>query len=182
MHLLTSDRWDDFRQLFGAQGACGGCWCMWWRLTRSEFEQNKGQKNKEAMRDIVHTGEIPGILLYQGSKPIAWCSIAPRERYPGLGRSRVLGRVDDKPVWSIVCFYIIKECRKKGLLEYLINAAVMYAQDEGATIAEAYPVEPQKGKIADVFAWTGIASAFRKCGFKEVARRSPTRPIMRLPL
>ncbi len=88
---------------------------MWWRLKRFEFEKNKGKRNKEAMSNIVNSGEIPGILAYSDNKPIAWCSVAPREKYPSLERSRVLKRIDDTSVWSIVCFFIDKRYRNKGV-------------------------------------------------------------------
>ena len=112
---LTKKHWDDFEALFGVRGASGGCWCMWWRLKRSEFEKNKGKRNKEAMSNIVNSGEIPGILAYSDNKPIAWCSVAPREKYPSLEKSRVLKRIDDKPAWSIACFLLISTIEIKGL-------------------------------------------------------------------
>ena len=178
-HPVTPDRWKDFETLFGERGACGGCWCMWWRLKRSDFEKQKGQGNKKAMKKIISSGQVPGILAYSDDIPVAWCSIAPRETFSALERSRILKPVDDKPVWSIVCFFVAKPLRKKGVTIKLLQAAVLYAKEQGARIVEGYPVEPKKGKTADVFAYTGLASAFLKAGFKEVARRSETRPIMR---
>jgi GNAT superfamily N-acetyltransferase len=178
-HPVTPKRWTDFETLFGAKGACGGCWCMLWRLTRKEFEQQKGEANRQAMKTIVESGEIPGLLAYSEKQPVAWCSVAPRENFPALERSRVLKKIDDKPVWSISCFFIHKDYRKKGLSVRLLEAAVDYVKKQGGRIVEGYPVEPNKGKTADVFAWTGLASFFKKAGFVECARRSETRPIMR---
>jgi GNAT superfamily N-acetyltransferase len=178
-HPVTPDRWKDFETLFGERGACGGCWCMWWRLKRSDFEKQKGEGNKKAMKKIISSGQVPGILAYSDSKPIAWCSLAPRETFSVLERSRILRPVDDKPVWSLVCFFVAKPLRKKGVTIRLLQAAVQYAKKQGANIVEGYPVEPKKGKTVDVFAFTGLASAFLKAGFVEVARRSETRPIMR---
>ena len=176
---VTAERWNDFQALFGERGACGGCWCMWWRLKRSEFEKQKGDGNKRAMKKIILSGEVPGLLTYAGGEPIAWCSVAPREVFSALERSRILKPVDDKPVWSIVCFFVAKPFRHKGVTVKILEAAVKYAKEQGAKIVEGYPVEPKKGRTADVFAYTGLASAFRKAGFQEVARRSETRPIMR---
>ena len=178
-HPVTPKRWADFETLFGAKGACGGCWCMLWRLTRKEFEQQKGEVNRRAMKSIVASGEIPGLLAYSEEQPVAWCSVAPRESYPALERSRVLKKIDDEPVWSISCFFIHKDYRKKGLSVRILKAAVEYVKNQGGQIVEGYPVEPKKGKTADVFAWTGLASFFKKAGFVECARRSETRPIMR---
>jgi GNAT superfamily N-acetyltransferase len=176
---LTPERWADLEDLFGERGACGGCWCMWWRLKRSEFMRQRGDANKRAMKKIVDSGEVPGILAYASGDPIAWCSVAPRQAYPTLERSRLLKRLDDKPVWSIVCFFVAKPFRGKGVTIKLLEAATKYARKRGGKIVEGYPKEPQKGKIPDAFAYTGLASAFRRAGFVEVLRRSETRPIMR---
>ena len=179
---LTEERWPDFETLFGEKGACGGCWCMWWRLNRPEFHKQKGQQNKEAMHRIVESGDIPGILAYHASQPIAWCSVSPREKYPSLNRSRILKPVDEKPVWSLVCFFIAKPFRKIGVTVRLLEYAVEYCRQQGARVVEGYPIDPKKPNMPDAFAWTGFVSAFRKAGFKEVARRSETRPIMRYQL
>ena len=152
---------------------------MWWRLPRSEFTRNCGEGNKMAFKRIVDSGNIPGILAYVGGQPVGWCSIAPRVSFPKLKRSRILKRVDDKPVWSVVCFLIAKSFRQKGVSVELLKAAVNYAAKEGAEIVEGYPVEPKKGRTPNGFAYTGLVSAFRKVGFVEVVRRSVTRPIMR---
>lgn len=155
---------------------------MWWRLTGSEFEKRKGAGNKRSMKRIVRSGEIPGIIGYSGGEPIAWCSVAPRGHFPRLDRSRVLRRVDEREVWSVVCFFVAKRHRKRGLSAEMLRAAVDFASGKGARIIEGYPVEPRSGETADVFAYTGLASTFRKAGFVEVARRSETRPIMRLSI
>ncbi|HSB09482.1 MAG TPA: GNAT family N-acetyltransferase [Blastocatellia bacterium] len=177
---LTPERWNDLETLFGARGACGGCWCMLWRLKRSEFEKQKGDKNKAAFKEVVGSGEVPGILAYANGSPIGWCAVAPRERYPALDRSRILKRIDDKPVWSIVCLFIAKDYRRKGVSVELLKAAAEHVRKRGGKIIEGYPVEPRKDEMPDVFAWTGVASAFFKAGFVECERRSETRPIMRL--
>ena len=179
IHPLTSGRWGDLVALFGERGACGGCWCMWWRLARSAFEKGKGAGNRRALRKIVAAGDVPGLIAYRGGTPAGWCSVAPREAYPVLFRSRVLAPVDDRPVWSIVCFFVSKPFRRTGLTAALIEGAVAYAKKKGAAIVEGYPVEPKKGSMPDAFAYTGLASSFRRAGFAEVARRSATRPVMR---
>ena len=178
-HPLIPERWGDFEKLFGPRGAIGGCWCMWWRIKRADFEKHKGDGNRQSMRVIVESGQVPGILAYADGEAIAWCSIAPREEFPVLGRSPNLKPVDDQPVWSLVCFFIGKPYRHLGLSLKLIGGAVEYAHQQGAQIIEGYPVEPKKDQTPDIYAFTGLASTFRKFGFKEVARRSETRPIMR---
>jgi GNAT superfamily N-acetyltransferase len=156
---------------------------MLWRLTKKQFELQKGGANKLAMKSIVDSGEIPGILAYHKSKAIGWCAIAPRSTYSALSRSRILKPVDERKCWSIACFFIEKPYRKKGVSTELLKAATDYAKLQGAELVEGYPVEPKSDKdIPPAFAWTGIPSAFIRAGFKEVVRRSPTRPIMRKEL
>ncbi|MFY9557360.1 MAG: GNAT family N-acetyltransferase [Blastocatellia bacterium] len=152
---------------------------MWWRLKRSVFEKQKGEKNKIAFKAVVDSGEIPGIIAYANGNPVGWCALAPRETYSALDRSRVLKPIDDSPVWSIVCLFIAKPYRRKGISVELLKAAADHVRKRGGKIVEGYPVEPRKDEMPDAFAWTGLASAFRKAGFVECARRSETRPIMR---
>ena len=176
---LTAKRWPDLEKLFGARGACGGCWCMWWRLRRAEFEQQKGEGNRRAFRKLVRKGTEPGVLAYAGGEPVGWCAVAPRAEYPVLANSRVLRPVDEKPVWSVTCFFILREWRRRGLSVELLRAAAKFARRRGAKIVEGYPVVARKGKMPDAFAWSGLPGSFLGAGFREVARRSPVRPIMR---
>jgi GNAT superfamily N-acetyltransferase len=179
---LTPDRWADLETLFGPRGAVGGCWCMYWRLKRSEFDLLKGEGNRAALKDLVDEGSPPGLIAYQDEKPVGWVSLAPRQEFSTLERSRTLARVDDLPVWSVVCFYIDKNYRRQGLSSRLLEAAAEFARAQGASILEGYPVEPKEGIVPPVFAFTGLASVFRDAGFVEVERRSATRPIMRKDL
>jgi GNAT superfamily N-acetyltransferase len=175
---LTPERWGDFEELFGKHGACGGCWCMWWRLKRSDFTKQKGEGNKKAMKQIVDSGEIPGILAYAENKAIGWCSVGPREVFKTLERSRILRPVDSQAVWSVVCFFVANPFRRKGLTVRLLEAAIKHVQEQGGKIVEGYPSEPGMN-LPDAFVYTGLTSAFRKAGFAEALRRSKKRPIMR---
>ncbi len=120
-HPLVPERWNDLVKLFGERGACGGCWCMWWRLRRSEFEQQKGTKDKAAFKALVDGGQVPGILAYMSGQPVGWCAVAPREVYPALERSRTLKRVDDKPIWSVTCVFVAKPFRRRGVTKASLN-------------------------------------------------------------
>ncbi len=179
-HPLTADRWPDLMKLFGPKGACGGCWCMWWRLSRAEFERKKGAGTKRALHRIVDSGPPPGILAYLEGEPVGWCAVAPRSEYARLANSRVLGPVDEEPAWSVVCFFVSRSVRRQGVTEALLGAAVAYARRQGARVIEGYPIAPSKPRVPDVFAYTGFRSTFERAGFVEAARRSPTRAIMRL--
>lgn len=175
---LTKKNWKDLENLFGVRGACGGCWCMFWRISRKDFNANKGDGNRKSLKRIVEKGEITGMLAYDGMQPIGWCAFSPREKYPGLLRSKIFRSVDGSPVWSVSCFYIHKDYRKKGVSIKLLENVVGYCAKHGAKIVEGYPVEP-RGAMPAAFVWTGLASAFLKAGFKEIIRRSDTRPLMR---
>ena len=178
-HPVTPERWQDLETLFGKNGAYSGCWCTWWRISRSEFGKQVGQGNRETLKAIVDSGEVPGLLAYGGNQPLAWCSVAPREAFPSLERSRTLKRIDDEPVWSIVCFFVARPYRHQGLMVKLLRAAIAYAKEHDAKIVEGYPVEPGQTNIPPVSSFTGIISAFKEVGFVEVLRRSERRPIMR---
>ena len=176
---LTPDRWPDLEALFGEKGAYGGCWCMWWRLTRARFQEQHGAGNKRAMKGIVESGEAPGVLAYAASEPVGWCAVAPREAYPSLSRSRTLKPVDDEPVWSITCFFVAEAFRGRGVMASLLKAASEYAGKRGARIIEGYPVDSSKRVHPAWQAYLGTISTFRQAGFVEVVRRSARQPIMR---
>lgn len=180
-HPLTPDRWPDLERLFGERGACGGCWCMWWRLTGPEYAAQRGHANKQSFQALVESDAEPGILAYAEGEPVGWCAVAPRDAYKRLReeRIRIFKKVDEWPVWSITCFFVARPFRRKGITVELLTAAVAFARERGATIVEGYPVEPKESRIPDASAYTGTATAFRQAGFVEVLRRSETRPIMR---
>jgi len=178
-HPLTPGRWDDFVKLFGEKGAYGGCWCMWWRTTRREFEAQAGDGNKAAIKSLVDLGEVPGILAYAGGEPVGWCSVAPRQQYGSLNRSRVLKPLDDQPVWSIVCFFIAKDYQRQGIAQALIGAAVEYVRQKGGKIVEAYPTVPKSTKVPPVSSYMGFPAMFERAGFVECARPSKSRVVLR---
>lgn len=179
-HPVTPDRWSDLERLFGPSGACSGCWCMYWRIPRKQWSANGNRGNHEALAAIVAAGPAPGILAYAAGEPIAWCSIAPREAHAALERSRVLARVDDRPVWSITCFFVAKTYRRQGLMEQLIEAAVDYAGNQGASVVEAYPTDIGEGqKLTGSSGYMGSVQTFARTGFVEVARRGYGHLIVR---
>jgi GNAT superfamily N-acetyltransferase len=179
---LTRERWPDLVSLF-ANNSVKDCWCLWWRITGNDFTTTRGPGKRREMKKIVDEGRIPGILAYEGGKPVGWCSIAPREEYGRLQRSRTLGPLDKQPAWSIVCFFVDPAYRKLGVSEALLPAAVIHATEAGARIIEAYPRDPGSQKLADTDVFMGPMSIFMKgLGFKEVERRAPGRPILRLEL
>jgi len=176
---LTKNNWHDIETLFGEDGACGGCWCMSWRLSLGEFNKKKGSGNKRAMKKLVEREEQIGIIAYLYGQPIGWCSIAPREKFVKLENSRVLKRIDDEPVWSITCFFILKEFRRRGLSVEVLKGVIDYCNKKKIKIIEAYPIIPYSKNMPAAFAWTGFQSMFEKVGFDVAKRWSKGRPIMR---
>jgi len=179
IYPLDITRWDDFETLFGEKGACGGCWCMSWRLKKSDFERQKGNENKLAMRTLVEQKEKVGLLAYIDNKPIGWCAVAPRDVYLRLENSRVWKRIDNEPVWAITCFFLAKSYRRKGISLELLKGAINYCKTNGVRVIEGYPVVPYGDNIPAAFAWTGIPSVFEKAGFVVAERRSKAKPMMR---
>jgi GNAT superfamily N-acetyltransferase len=179
---LTPARWKDFEALFGPRGACAGCWCQWIRRTSAEHRGTASEANKRAMKRLVDSGEVPGLLAYEGKKAVAWAALGPRSGFKRLETSRVLKPVDGEPVWSAPCFFVAREARGKGATTALLLAAADRARKQGAKVLEGYPVDPKGRKIPPAFAWWGLEPAFRKAGFREAVRRSPARPVMRKAL
>jgi len=175
---LVPRDWNNLEQLFGKRGASGGCWCMWWRQTQAEFDRLHGEPNRLEFKSLVESGTVPGVLAYRDNEPAGWCAIQPRESYSRLERSKILARVDDQPVWSVTCFYIGKQYRRKGLVRGLLDAAIDWAISNGAHIIESYPFDTQQG-IRSSAAYMGVVPVYLENGFAEVMRRSPRRPIMR---
>lgn len=177
---LTADRWDDLERLFGPErGAYFGCWCMFWRLKRSEFVSLGKSGRKAAFRKLVRTGSVPGILAYEKETPVGWCAIAPRKATPALDRSPICKPVDDAAVWSITCFYIEPKSRHRGVMAGLIEAATTHAKQNGADIVEAYPRDGRGKEVSELSAYTGVLRPFLDHDFGVVARRKPTRPVVR---
>jgi GNAT superfamily N-acetyltransferase len=178
VRALTPDLWPAFEDLFGPQGACNGCWCMYWRIG-SAYRSRPREQNKAELQKIVNAGPPPGLLAFDGDLAVGWCQITPRDAVPWLDRTPRLRRVDDVPVWSISCFYIRKKYRRKGVSSALIAAALKMAKKAGAPAVEAYPLD---ANLTGSSSWTGYASTFTRAGFKTVTRHVPPRPIMRFEL
>jgi GNAT superfamily N-acetyltransferase len=176
---LVTERWHDLEILFEKYGAPGDCWCMWFRLPKTQFDAQSGQGNKNAMKALVESGVVPGLIGYVDGTPAGWVSLSLREDFPRLERSRIMKAIDEQPVWSIVCLFIDKSYRKQGISLRLLQAAVEYAVNQGAKIVEGYPVDRKDGTCRDADMFHGAQSIFEKAGFMEVARRSSTRPVMR---
>jgi GNAT superfamily N-acetyltransferase len=172
---LTPDLWPALEDLFGNNGACNGCWCMYWRIGAA-YRKRPRENNRAAFRRIVKEGPPPGLLAFDGAVAVGWCQLTPRDALPWLDRTPRLGRVDDASVWSLSCFYIRKGYRRQGITAALILAALKAARRAKAPALEAYPLDADETPSAS---FTGFVSTFARAGFKVVARRTAPRPIMR---
>lgn len=178
---LTADRWHDLERLFGPErGASGGCWCMWWRVRKAEYDRLGRDGRKRAMRQLVEDGEVPGIIGYDAGHPVAWCAIARRESTPRFNGARVAAPASEVTAadWAITCFYIAPTHRHKRLMSTLVTAALKHARKHGARTVEGCPIEPKR-RLRWGEGFVGIASVFRGAAFVDVAKRSPTRSLMR---
>jgi GNAT superfamily N-acetyltransferase len=172
---LTADLWPALEDLFESGTACKRCWCMYWRIG-SAYRKRPAEVNKAAFYGIVQAGPPPGLLAFDGGTAVGWCQLSPRDSLPWLDRALHLKRVDDLPVWCISCFYVRKGYRKQGITSALIREALKAARNPGVPALEAYPLD---GDLTSSSSFTGFASTFLKLGFKRIACRVPSRPIMR---
>jgi ribosomal protein S18 acetylase RimI-like enzyme len=176
-HPLTPERWTDLVELFD-RPIVRTCFCMFYRKSG---DTGPGDENRRAMKRLVDGGRVPGLIGYEGGKPVAWVSLAPRQEYSRLQRSPIMKPVDDQPVWSIVCFFVPREARGRGLARRMLDAATDYAGAHGARLLEAYPVDRERrGHPESMF--FGAKSMYDRAGFREVARRKPGRPVVRRAL
>lgn len=175
---LTADRWKDFVALANRPGASilRSCWCTYYRQTgRRGYTP---QANRQMMQSLVASGAVPGLIAYRDGRPVGWISLSPREDYPRLAHSPIMKPVDDKPVWSIVCFFVDVRERGRRVSEALLRGAIDYARSQGATLLEAYPVDKAE-RSNPLSMWFGAKSMYDRAGFKEIARRKKTRPVVR---
>src|SRR5205823_922867 len=183
VHPLTPERWPDLEELFARPGASipRSCWCMYYRKSGASASKPAAAKNKRAMKSLVNRGTPPGLIGYEDGRPVGWISLGPREDYARLARSPVMKPVDDKSVWSIVCFFVDSKARDRGVAEALLDGAMRWARAQGVTLLEAYPCD-KRLKNRNGPTWFGAKAMFDRAGFVEVARRTPTRPVVRRSL
>ena len=182
---LTPDRMPDLDAVFQAKGCSVAkqCYCMYYRRTGKGPEPAAGEPrwapSRRAIVELSKSDMPPGLIGYLDGKPVGWVSLGPRADFARLANSPTMRAVDDKPVWSVICFVVPSEHRKQGVGHELLAAAVEFARERGATLLEAYPVDrdvPGAGHAP----WFGSLTMFSRAGFKEVARHKPARPIVRL--
>lgn len=175
---VTADCADDLARLGERYGRFGYCSCMRWRIPSRQYKQSTKASRAEALGDLARGGESVGVLAYEDDEPVGWCSIAPREQYSALERYRALPRVDEVPVWAVVCFFVAPEHRRTGVTEGLLGAAVDAARAAGAAAVEGYPVKPGER----LYTYMGAPVIFERLGFLDVTPEGQARRVMRLSL
>ncbi|QPC93030.1 GNAT family N-acetyltransferase [Mesorhizobium sp. INR15] len=169
---VTQKTWPDFETLFVQPGGPKYCWCMSWRELADRQSASSPDK-KKAMAAIVAAGTPVGIIARSGAEVIGWCSVAPRETFRKLSPHQ-----DDseKGIWSIVCFFVTRPHRKSGVGAALLDAAIEYAHNNGASAVEAYPVDPDSPS----FRFMGFKAMFAARGFRAIGMAGSRRHVMRL--
>ena len=184
---LTEDRWDDLAELFEQGGDPKWCWCQFYRVRGLDWSNSSAGDNRERLATLTRDGPPPGLVGYLDGRAVGWVSLAPRPAYERLTHAKLLAPVDDKPVWSIVCFVVSRTARGQGVAKALLDGAIAWAKSQGATILEAYPSDVKGRKVPAANLYHGSLSMFEDAGFEVVARRqfnktTPVRPIVRLDL
>lgn len=181
---LKKTDWPHVEALFGANGACGGCWCMFWRAPSGGkyWAQAKGAKNRRSFKSLVETGAATGVLAFDGTAPAAWASVGPRADFAYFNRTRTIPPPAAEETWSVTCFFVAREHRRQGASKVLLDAAVELARKNGARLVEGYPSVPKsKGAQADAFIHTGLPSMFKAAGFRR-AQKAGAREVWRFAL
>src|SRR5882672_5775081 len=180
---LTRRDWPLIERLFGARGACGGCWCMFWRVpgAKTEWKKRLGARNKRAFRRLVKAGRVRGCLAFSGREPVGWVSIGPKLEFPYFERSRSIAASTNASEWCVSCFYVPAAWRGQGVARALLDAAVKVARKSGARSIEGYPLVPRKAgeRAPAAFAWTGVPALYEQCEFARAQNPGGTKVIYR---
>lgn len=170
---LTAETWEALAALFREGGDPRWCWCQFWRLRAKDFSALKMPELRERLRAQAASDEPPGLVAFDGDRAVGWVSLGPRGGFERIVRSKVIPAIDERPVWSIVCFAVSAEARGQGVGRALLEAAVEYARAQGAEALEAYPVVIEVDEpIGAESVFTGTLPMFERAGFRVVADRA----------
>jgi ribosomal protein S18 acetylase RimI-like enzyme len=170
---LTGEIWDALAELFREGGDPRWCWCQHWRLRSKDMAAAKVPELRERLHEQATSPEPPGLVAFDGERAVGWVSLGPRTDFERIVRSRVIPTIDDRPVWSIVCFAVSTTARGQGVARALLDAAIGYAREREADALEAYPVAfDHREPFHPDAAFTGTLPMFERAGFRVVADRA----------
>jgi GNAT superfamily N-acetyltransferase len=170
---LTNDRWDDLVDLFGPRGADAGCWCMYFRVSSRDWSWTGAAQNRHAREALAGSEPAPGLLAYLAGQAVGWVGLGPRSSFERLNRSRKYPPLDELRVWSVVCFFVRRTARARGVADALLAGAIAYAREHGADGLEGYAVEPAE-RMPPADAYHGTVAMFERAGFRRA--RQATSP------
>lgn len=187
----TAARWPDVEELFTGSA----CWCQYWRLSAGAYGRPAAGEQREecvaarrqALQQQLERPTAPGMLAYIDGRVVGWCGLGPRAELERLARSRTIPAVDTRPVWAIVCFLVRVGYRRRGVARALLHGAIAYARAQGAPALEAYPIDPDGGRVDSTFAYVGTLAMFERAGFQRITETTArsagrSRWLMRLEL
>ena len=170
---LGEATWEALAALFQEGSDPRWCWCQFWRLRSKDFAALKVPQLRDRLHDQAGSEQPPGLVALEADRALGWVSVAPRDDYQRIVHSRVIPRIDDRPVWSIVCFAVSETARHRGVGGALLDGAVAFARSRGATALEAYPLALEPGQHVDAAAvYTGTLAMFERAGFRVVADKA----------
>lgn len=173
VHPAVTERFDDVAAILAPKDPhAPACWCLSYRVPGGEHRDLAPAERPARLRRYAEEGTPPGVVAYVDGAPAGWCSVSPRSSHHRLQRSRTIPTVDDADPWSIVCFVIRPAFRGRGLALHLLEGAIAFARDRGATVLESYPIDPAGARVSSAFAYVGTTALFESVGFERVLATS----------
>jgi GNAT superfamily N-acetyltransferase len=171
----ATGRFEDVAAIVGpSTSGAPACWCLSHRLVTAQLKDGGTERREEVMRELCAGPVAPGLLAYVDGELAGWIGAAPRSSMSYVERSSKLARAHDDDVWVIICVRILPAFRRRGLTRILIEAVVESAREAGAGAVEAYPVDPEGGRVDQTLAYVGLTGWFEDADFERVLQTTAT--------